>query len=206
LQQTVHVLDFGGSNLRSLCNALEYLETKPIVISSASDLPKSGKVFIPGVGSFASAMDRFTNLGFREPILEGANSRRLSIFGICLGMQLLGESSSEHGDSIGLGLIGGRLNKFSKVSSNLLQNVGFSPVTWIKSSLLAEGVPDTACYYFTHSYRFVPDEVPEAVGVSENGEKFVSVIDNGINVFGTQFHPEKSQTYGLNIIKNFLNS
>jgi glutamine amidotransferase len=176
------------------------------VINHASQVPKSGKIFIPGVGSFASAIDRFTSKGFRDPILEGAQARSISIFGICLGMQLLGESSSEHGESLGLGLIGGRLSKFTKESSKLVQNVGFDSVTWHKDTLLSKEVPDTASFYFTHSYRFASGDVPEAVGISENGEKFVSVIDNGENIFGTQFHPEKSQKFGLQILKNFLNS
>jgi glutamine amidotransferase len=206
LQQTVYVLNFGGSNLTSLCNALEYLETKPLVVNHGSQVPKSGKVFIPGVGSFASAIDRFTSRGFREPILEGVQTRNISIFGICLGMQLLGQSSTEHGESLGLGVIGGRLSKFTKESSKLVQNVGFDSVTWNKDTLLSKGVPDTACFYFTHSYRFAPGDVPEAVGISENGEKFVSAVDNGINIFGTQFHPEKSQKFGLQILKNFLNA
>jgi glutamine amidotransferase len=144
-------------------------------------------------------------LGFEEAIKMAAAKSENSLFGICLGMQLLAEMSTESGSSRGMALISGNVTRFSlSEGARYVQNVGFNTIAWTKDSILRAGIPDSAPFYFTHSYKLAPDNTQQMAASSHNGSAFVSVIDNGKNIFGTQFHPEKSQKHGLQLLRNYV--
>lgn len=176
-----------------------------MVARDKAELRASEKIILPGVGSFRKASHRLRTLELDKALLDAVSEERAQIFGICLGMQLFADASHEHGFTPGLELIAGNVTKFDKSEgSETLQNVGFNTVNWIKPSILNIGIPETTCFYFTHGYKLTPSSTPETAAVSYNGCEFTSIIDNERGVFGTQFHPEKSQKQGLKIIENFL--
>jgi glutamine amidotransferase len=204
MKKTVHVVDYGLSNVNSLKNALEYIGVDVILAKTPDSLSGSKKIIIPGVGSFARAILRLRSLGLEDAILDSVKARNSSVLGICLGMQLLAEMSTENGTSTGLGLISGNVTRFSlEDGARYVQNVGFNQLEWTKNSVLSSGLPETAPFYFTHSYKLETTYKEEMAAKTYNGTPFVSVIDNGENVFGTQFHPEKSQKFGLQLLRNF---
>lgn len=204
--RTIFVVDTGLSNVYSLVNALEFLNAKVEVVTQPYQLSKAAQIILPGVGSFQAASNRLKESGLGDAIKEQVLNQDAYIFGICLGMQLLSQASHEHGYNNGLGLISGDVTRFDTSSgANQVQNVGFNTINWIRESRLSIGLNPSTSVYFTHSYKLSPENTIETVGTSINGEAFTSVIDNGANVFGTQFHPEKSQHPGLQIIQNFIN-
>lgn len=203
---TIYVVDTGLSNVYSLVNALEFLDAKVKVVTEAQDLRNARKIILPGVGSFHAASKRLSESGLGPAIVEEVTGKQAHIFGICLGMQLLSQASHEHGVNNGLGLISGEVTRFDmEQGAKQVQNVGFNSINWISESRLSPGLNQNTSFYFTHSYKLLPETTSETVGTSINGVPFTSVVDNGINVFGTQFHPEKSQRPGLKIIENYIN-
>jgi len=205
MKNRVHIVDYGLSNIISLTNALEYIGCHFHLAKKPEELDHAEKIIIPGVGSFAKAISRLREAGFEEAIKGKATKGEASLFGICLGMQLLAEMSTESGTSRGMGLISGNVTRFSlREGARYVQNVGFNTIAWTKESILRADIPDSAPFYFTHSYKLEPSNTKQMGASSYNGSEFVSVIDNGANIFGTQFHPEKSQRHGLQLLRNFV--
>lgn len=197
---TVSLVNYGLGNLGSVSNMLRRAGTKATLVTTPDEILASERVLLPGVGAFDEGMDRLTRLGLVEPLQEFASSGR-PLFGICLGMQLLLDSSEE-GERAGLGLIPGRSVRFSEGQGVRVPHMGWNLVQAVHSDPLIDGLPDEARFYFVHSYRVVPEADDAVLATTDYGGGFVSMMRTG-NVMGAQFHPEKSHAFGMTILKNF---
>ena len=199
----IGIIDYGAGNIRSVSKAFEYLKLDCSVTTDAQSLSSFSHLVLPGVGSFAQASQKLDSEGFFDSIKSFAETGR-PVLGICLGMQLLTNSSTEDGFSKGLGIIDAEVDKFSLEASSdfKVPHVGFNKIKKHSESVLLKGLHDDSDFYFTHSYRVKCNIESSIVATTCYGETFASVISHG-NVFGTQFHPEKSQSNGLSLLKNF---
>jgi glutamine amidotransferase len=201
----VTVVDYGMGNIWSVSSALKHLNCEVQVTSDSRLVAKAHAVVLPGVGSFNKAMHALRNLNLDESIVEVAHSQRVKLLGICLGMQLLGTSSTEDGFAKGLSLIPARVDQFTlqEVGFRKIPHVGFDQVQSAGESTLFKKLTGTDDFYFVHSYRMLPLELPGAQAICSYGVNFLAAYEHE-NIFATQFHPEKSQTNGLRLLQNFL--
>lgn len=199
------IVDYGMGNIWSVLNALHYLGFSAVVSSGPSVVQRADKLILPGVGSFRLAMTALRDRKLDHAISEAVQGRQRDILGICLGMQLLGASGSEDGLTTGLSLIPAPVDRFtdSELVGRKIPHVGFNEVTSGSDSLLLRGLPSRADFYFVHSYRMLPHEIGGIVSCCHYGVDFVAAYECD-NIFATQFHPEKSQTNGLVLLKNFM--
>lgn len=195
-------MDYGMGNLGSLVNMFKKLKVETEVASNPAALSSARKVLLPGVGAFDAAMKRINDGGFREVLIRKAKEG-VPILGVCLGMQLLMESSEE-GGLAGLGFIPGSVHKFSfPLDSGLkVPHMGWKRVSEIKPSPLTTGLPGEPRFYFVHSYYVKAADRSDVVMQTHHGISFDSVIQHD-NIFGAQFHPEKSHKFGLRLLENF---
>lgn len=205
---SIGILEYGAGNIKNVCRALDYLGYQYALISKPEEVISASKLLIPGVGAFKVAMEQMAELSLIEPIREAANTNT-EILGICLGMQLLFDHSSEFGESDGLGLIRGEVNHIPRVglSGNKLKvpHIGWNElIVQRESSKMVEGVVTGDPVYYVHSYR-AENLDPNTIVCSSvyDGIDLPGVVQKD-NVFGCQFHPEKSGDLGLKILKNFL--
>jgi glutamine amidotransferase len=188
-------------NIGSLSNAIYSQGWDPILISSPVDLDDISHLIIPGVGAYDSAMNLLSEKKLITFVHDFAESGK-PLLGICLGMQILSSVGSENTKSNGLGLIPGEV-KLMKSSENLkLPHVGWNNISLSQDHILLEGIKKNVDFYFVHSYCFHAHNKSQSIASTEYGNIFTSIVANG-NVFGTQFHPEKSQKNGLKILDNF---
>ena len=197
----VAILDYGSGNRRSVQTALEHVGARATVTGDPIEIDSAAGMVIPGVGAFPAAMEALGRRGLVEPIREFAASGR-PVIGACLGMQLLFEGSDELGGAEGLGLLGGSVRRL-EADGLKLPHIGWCEVSWERESPLTADLPDPAFFYHVHSYAPVPSDPAELVGSSTYGARFASVVGRG-NVFGVQFHPEKSSRNGLAMMANFV--
>jgi glutamine amidotransferase len=199
------VVDYGMGNLRSVQNALHYLGALADFSGSPNEVAAAHALLLPGVGSFRAAMHALRTTGLDVALKEAVIDRGAKILGICLGMQLMGTRGTEDGDSVGLGFLPGSVERFSDQFSLDLKfpHIGFNSVTTAEDSVLMRGLLGMPDFYFVHSYRMLPAGLPGKVSTCSYGETFVAAYEHQ-NIFATQFHPEKSQTNGLLLLKNFL--
>ena len=197
-------MNYGAGNIRSVQNALNYLGVDSRLISSPKEVLESEKLILPGVGSFRLAMENIKKRELLDALNRAVLDEKTPILGICLGMQLMAEESEEDGLTKGFGWIKGTFKKFPAEKLKIkVPHVGFNTVFFEKQkNTLFKGLGRKADYYHVHSYRLAYDESEDVSGWSEYGEKFVASIEKE-NIFGTQFHPEKSQSNGLTLLKNF---
>lgn len=200
------IIDYGVGNLFSLSRSLEYLGVECQVTRSLDELESADRIILPGVGAFGDARKKLEELSLVEPIQELAASGK-PFLGICLGMQLLFDKSEEFGDHPGLGLIPGRIvsmrEAFDQASIDLkVPQIGWNKLDVKKAdSLLVKSLGENDFVYYVHSY-YATDCQEHLVADSEYGISIPGIVQNK-NVFGTQFHPEKSGEVGLNILKAF---
>ena len=199
------VIDYGMGNLHSIQSALQYLGAQSVISSDSGVIQNADKLILPGVGSFYRAMLNLKSNNLIEVIKDAVLKKQRPILGICLGMQLLGASSTEDAFSEGLGLVDCRVERFDeKKCINLkIPHVGFNTVTVTKKSSLFDGLDSGADFYFTHSYRMAFTGQSYTAGTCSHGDQFIAAFERD-HVCGTQFHPEKSQTNGLILLKNFI--
>ena len=197
----VTVVDYRTSNLLSITKALENVGAEVRLTQDSAEIAAAERLVLPGVGAFGAAMRNIGSLGIREALVEFGKSGR-PLIGICLGMQLLFEVSHELGTYNGLGLIGGDVVAFPEGTALKVPHMGWNQVEFRKDSRLFEGVHDKEYAYFVHSY-YVTTNDRYVSGSTEYGIAFPSIVEGG-NIFGIQFHPEKSQSFGLKILQNFL--
>lgn len=199
----IGIIDYNMGNLASVYNACHLLDTKASIVTNPEDLKNFDRIILPGVGAFADAMEHLNTTGMKDAIYEYSKSGKPMI-GICLGMQLLFESSQEFGHTDGLGLIEGKVVKFDKSKMN--EDVKIPHMGWNtiqnNNHKLFEGLKDPYLY-FVHSYHAVTDD-KNVIGKTTYGYDFVSAV-NKDNIYGFQPHPEKSHDNGLKILKNFMN-
>lgn len=197
----VSVIDYGLGNLRSVENALNAIGVSHGYARRPDEVKSAKRLILPGVGSFRAGMENLTKSGLADSILAAGGSGT-PILGICLGMQLLVSRGEEGGVSNGLGLIPGTVKRFDLTEGFQVPHMGFNEVNIASPCPLFEGISDGSHFYFVHSYHVVVQDQSDVLAVSEHGYLFSSVIRHA-NVFGTQFHPEKSQSQGLQLLKNF---
>ena len=199
----VLIVDYGMGNIRSLSAALEHLGSDVVVSCDPREITAARILMLPGVGSFPAAMRVMDNLGISQAIRDVMHTGKSKLLGICLGMQLLMDSSKEHQGATGLGLVAGSVERFPTDNDLPVPHIGFNSVRSQSGSGLFAGLGEETDFYFVHSYRAVAARPETLVATSHYGEDFVAAIQSG-NVYGTQFHPEKSQTNGLRLLANFL--
>jgi glutamine amidotransferase len=191
----IAIADYGMGNRRSVETALAHVGAESVVTADHDEIRAAGAVILPGVGAFPEAMRNLERTGLGAVIAELTQP----LLGICLGMQLLFESSTEHEGARGLGRLPGTV---TRLESPRLPHIGWNLVRFERASALTEGLPDAAAFYHVHSFACRPAEPSDVVGTSEYGERFVSVVERG-NVMAVQFHPEKSSRDGLALLRNF---
>ena len=199
----IGVIDYGAGNLRSVCNSLKKLSVDCHVVKSPNDLNKIQTMIFPGVGSFGDSSDQLKKQSLFEPIREWIINDR-PFLGICIGFQMLFDSSEESPGSEGLGIIPGKVIKFSEQKNLKVPHMGWNEVQ-IKNldDPVWQKIDDLTHFYFVHSYFPKPDNPEVSSSTTGYGVDFTSSMRFG-NIFGTQFHPEKSQKSGLRLIENFL--
>ena len=198
MNKKILIIDYGLGNLASVANALTKLEF-PFEISSDIGMIKNAKALIlPGVGAAGQGMENLISRGMDKVIVDQATSGT-PLLGICLGMQLL-LSSSEEGDVNCLGLVKGKVKKFN--TDLKVPQIGWNQVTNKNNSTLLKGIKNKNYFYFVNSYYCQPQNEKIKKGITDYGGKFCSVLENG-NLYGVQFHPEKSGDIGLQLLKNF---
>jgi glutamine amidotransferase len=190
-------------NLRSVESALSYLGVASKISSDPSEISLSSKIILPGVGSFNQAMNNIHQMNLYEAICEAVLIKKVPLLGICIGMQLLAESGEENGNIDGFGFIEGNIARFSEQIVEKIPHVGFNSVKIINTnSLLFKRLSSNLDFYFVHSYRLAASNKSFVCGICEYGEKFVAAVECD-NIFAVQFHPEKSQSTGLQVLLNF---
>lgn len=197
----IAIVDYGMGNLRSIANALDYLGITNEITSDPQRLRQADRLILPGVGAFGAAMESLRERRLREPLDEEVR-RGKPILGICLGMQLLAERSSEGGLHEGFGWIEGRVERIETIGATIkVPHIGWNPTELREGSRLFSDVPSPSDFYYVHSYVLHCDAELVA-GRCEYGSPVVAAVEHR-NVFGTQFHPEKSHAQGLSVLRNF---
>ena len=201
---SVAIIDYGMGNLASVNRVLEELGETGIAAATPEDMDRADRIIIPGVGNFTAAMENLRAGGWVEPIRAQVRSGK-PLLGICLGMQLLATMGTESGDCEGLDLIPGEVVFLEKLGCNLrVPHVGWNEATPTEyASTLFAGIPPGTDFYFVHSYAFRPTHAEHVQADTPYGIRFASAVAKD-NVFGAQFHPEKSSKAGQRILKNFL--
>jgi len=204
----VAILDYGMGNLRSVEKALERAGATPVRTRDHDEIRAADGAVLPGVGAFPKAMDNLRELEFDMLIGELLAAAR-PMLGICLGMQLLFEASSENEGAWGLGLLGGRVERLPAgvegpegPSPLKIPHIGWNEVRWTRRTALTEGLPDRSPFYFVHSFAPIAVSENDVLGTSSYGEPFVCAVERE-PVYGVQFHPEKSSAHGLQLLRNF---
>ena len=197
----IGIVDYGMGNLRSVQKACEFLGYETALVDKPEDLRAISHLIVPGVGAFADAMAALTKGGMDRAVIDWAASGQ-PLLGICLGMQLFFQGSEEGGWHPGLGLFPGQIRRFSADIGQKVPQIGWNSVHKRACRLFA-GLPDGFHVYFVHSFRADASDADFVAGATCYGETFTCAVERG-NVMATQFHPEKSGTVGLRILRNFL--
>lgn len=199
---SIAVVDYGYGNLRSVAKALARSDLDPQVTGDPAAIRRADGVVLPGVGAFRDAAERLRSKGLDEAVMDAIESGR-PYLGLCLGLQLLFDEGHEHGVTPGFGLLRGRVERFpsSEPSGEPLRvpHIGWNRVTFSGDHPMLQGLPESDCYYFVHSYRAVPADDTLVVGRTEYGGVFASAVARE-GVFAVQFHPEKSQSAGKRLL------
>lgn len=200
LKKKIGIIDYGAGNLASIYNALNFLEFNVKIVSNPNEIKDFSHLILPGVGSFGKLANNLISKNWHEKIELHIKNGNF-IFGICIGMQLLFEKSEEDKNARGLSLIKGEFQKFDKKFNLPIPHMGFNEVSYI-DSLIWKGIRNNSPFYFVHSYRLKNTQDKSLKSKTIYGEKFISFIEKE-NIFGSQFHPEKSHNCGLKLLKNF---
>jgi glutamine amidotransferase len=191
----IAIADYGMGNRRSVEKALAHVGAESVVTADHDAIRGADAVILPGVGAFPEAMRNIERAGLAE-VLRGLTQ---PLLGICLGMQLLFEHSTEHEGAAGLGILPGTV---TRLDGPRLPHIGWNLVTFERESRLTEGLSGAAAFYHVHSFACRPADPADVVGTSEYGERFASIVERD-HVMAAQFHPEKSSRDGLRLLRNF---
>lgn len=196
----IAILDYGMGNLRSVEKAFAHVGVEAVRTRDHDVVRQASGVALPGVGAMPRAMELVRTLGFDELVRERAGAG-VPVIGICMGMQLLFERTSEHGGAEGIGLLEGGVEALDAPGLTV-PHIGWSPVAWRRQSPLTAGLSDPCAFYHVHSFAARPSRAEDVLGAAIYGAEFASVVERD-NVFGVQFHPEKSGPDGLALLRNF---
>lgn len=198
----IGVIDYGMGNRRSVEKALEHVGAAPSITADHEELRDADGVVLPGVGAFPQAMRNLDALGLPE-LIRKLTGRGTPLLGICLGMQLLFETSEEMGGAAGLGLIGGEVTRLN-AGGLRIPHIGWNEVRFERASPLTAELPSQGCpFYHVHSFAARPRDPSHVIGSTEYGERFATIVARE-NVLGVQFHPEKSSQHGLRMLRAFV--
>jgi glutamine amidotransferase len=202
----ISIVNYGMGNIRSVQGALDYLGIENRLVSTPAEVMTSEKLILPGVGSFYAAMQNIKRLGLVEPLNEMVLQHGVPVLGICLGMQLLADVSEEDGPSSGFGWIRGRVERYHFADPAFkIPHIGFNTARFQpRSHDLFAGLEEQADFYFVHSYHMICERPEDVAAWANYGSPFVAAVHRD-NIYGTQFHPEKSQSNGLKVLRNFTN-
>lgn len=198
----IDIIDYGMGNLQSVRNALERLGCNVQITNNPQSLGDADALILPGVGAFGEAMDNLRRLNLIEPLRCAVIQEQKPLLGICLGMQLLADSSEERGNYEGLSLISGRVRRIPLSQGLRLPHIGWNGVSVRQCAPLFEGIAEGGAFYFVHSYRFECD-LAYIAGVTGYGTDITAAVQKD-RIFGVQFHPERSQRKGLYLLRNFV--
>ena len=197
----IAILDYGMGNLRSVAKALEHVGARPELTKDHARVHEADGVVLPGVGAMPRAMEHVRRLGLDELLHERA-AAGVPVIGVCMGMQLLFDSTEEHGGADGIGLLPGPVAALDAPGLKVPQ-IGWNPVSWRAASPLNEGLPDPCAFYHANSFAPRPTNPADVLGTADYGTEFVSAVARP-PVYGVQFHPEKSGPDGLRLLGNFV--
>ncbi|HQA07354.1 MAG TPA: imidazole glycerol phosphate synthase subunit HisH [Syntrophomonadaceae bacterium] len=195
------IIDYGVGNLASVQNAFRKVGFPSLITSKPEQILKATRIVLPGVGAFADGMDSLQKLGLTQVIYE-AVQKGIPLLGICLGMQMLFSTSEEAGLHQGLNLIPGKVRRFQLPSSYKVPHMGWNRIRVTDNSRLFNNIPSGSYAYFVHSFYTEPEDPQVKAASSDYGIEFTCAVEKG-NIFGTQFHPEKSSQVGLRVLRNF---
>ena len=204
MKQTLAIVDYRMGNLNSVKKKLDRLKTTVSITSNLRDIVKADKIILVGVGHFAKAMKNIKELDLLDALNEVVIVKKKPVLGICLGMQLMAKDSEE-GKTEGLGWLDANVRKM-QVDDTLkfkIPHTGWNKVIQSKKSHLMKGIPESSEFYFVHSYYFKSNETSNILNETEYCFKFTSAIEKD-NIFGVQYHPEKSHDVGEVLLKNFI--
>ena len=200
----IGIVDYGLGNLTSVAGAVEKVGFEPIVTAEANVLESADKLILPGVGAFGDGMANLEERNLAGPLSDLVVGQGKPILGICLGFQLIGQGSEEFGEHKGLGWIDARVERFAPDDPDLrVPHVGWNELYQVGDSILFDDVPDQSLFYYVHSYKMVSANTDLVIGECDYGGRFISAVGKA-NIHATQFHPEKSQSHGLTLLRNFL--
>jgi imidazole glycerol-phosphate synthase subunit HisH len=199
----ISIVNYGVGNLASVKNMLKKAGFDSVIVSDAASLEKADKIILPGIGAFDHCMQEFNQSGLRETVTRKVIEDKTPLLGICVGLQMLMENSEE-GAEPGLGWIAGKTVKFrkEKLGDLKIPHMGWTNVRIAKNTLLTEALGEQPRFYFVHSYYVQPDHKADEMLNAEYGYEFTAAV-NRENIYGVQFHPEKSHTYGMKVLGNF---
>jgi glutamine amidotransferase len=196
------IINYNLGNPKSIKNMLTYLGIDAVISDHLNVLKNADRLILPGVGHFAHGMNQLDTLGISDIIREQTLTAQRPILGICLGMQLM-TNFSEEGEIEGLGLIDAQTKKFQLHDKNLkIPHMGWNEVSWQKESIILSSIAEKPRYYFVHSYFVECNHKIDVLGTTHYGQEFVSGFQHQ-NIFGLQFHPEKSHKFGMELLANF---
>jgi imidazole glycerol-phosphate synthase subunit HisH len=195
----VAILDYGMGNLRSVYKALEHVGARPELTADHARVREADAIVLPGVGAMPKAMEQVRALALDELLRERV-AAGTPVIGLCMGMQLLFESTTELGGADGIGLLDGPV---VALEAPKLPQIGWNPVSWRRDSVLNDGLPDPCAFYHANSFAPRPARPEDVLGTAEYGSEFVSVVERP-PVYGLQSHPEKSGPDGLRLLANFV--
>lgn len=200
----ITIVNYGSGNISAITNIYEKINIPYIVVNDASSIKQAKKLILPGVGAFDYNMNKLNESGLREALDEVVLTKKVPVLGICLGLQIMAESSEE-GKFAGLGWIKGVVKKFDEsyiTAKPKIPHMGWNSIKVKAVPQLFNGVDEDKGFYFIHSYYIEVKNEEDIMTTTYYGEEFVSAIHNG-NIYATQFHPEKSHTNGIQLLKNF---
>lgn len=198
----IAIIDYDAGNIKSVEKALQYLGEEAVITRDREEILASDKVILPGVGAFGDAMEKLHQYGLVDTIQEVVD-RRIPFLGICLGLQLMFESSDEAPGVKGLGLLPGKILRIPKKGDMKIPHMGWNDIKIKEGAKLFAGLEDHPYVYFVHSYYLQADDPSIVAATTEYGVTVHASVEKD-NIFACQFHPEKSSTVGLQILKNFI--
>ncbi|MDC3403850.1 imidazole glycerol phosphate synthase subunit HisH [Candidatus Pelagibacter sp.] len=205
----VTIVDYNSGNISSVINSFKEVAKDKVKIEVTSNLNKiksSDKLVLPGQGSFKSCVDALSGInGLTETLNEFAIINKKPLLGICVGLQMFADLGYEETETKGLGWISGKVSKIDSQNNRFkLPHIGWNEINFIKESKIFKDIKNKSHMYFVHSYEFIPDDKSTISATTEYSSNIVCSVEKE-NIFGTQFHPEKSDRIGLKLIENFLN-
>ncbi len=205
----VTIVDYKSGNISSVINSLKEVAKNKVIIEVTSDLNKiklSDKVVLPGQGSFKSCVDALNKInGLKDTLNEFAVNNKKPLLGICVGLQMFADKGYEEIETEGFGWISGKVSKIDNQNGEFkLPHIGWNQINIVKESKIFKGIENKSHMYFVHSYEFIPDDENVISATTDYSSNIVCSVEKE-NIFGTQFHPEKSDKIGLKVLENFVN-